>query len=84
MAIKVSLGKLDVGADLAGIVRQQLTANRLRWLPIELVHTVRVAALPWHHRDPFDRLLVAQCLHEDLILVSADAAMRAYDLTVLW
>ena len=84
MAVKVSLGRLDVGGDLAGFLPQQLAAHRLRWQPIELPHTLRVATLPWHHRDPFDRLLVAQAQAEGLTLVSADTALRAYDVPLLW
>ena len=84
MAIKVSLGKLDVGGDLAAFLPQQLAASRLRWLPVDLPHALGVAALPWHHRDPFDRLLVAQTQLEGLTLVSADAALRAYDVPMIW
>jgi PIN domain nuclease of toxin-antitoxin system len=43
-----------------------------------------VATLPWHHRDPFDRLLVAQCQHDGLTLVSADTTLARYDIPVLW
>ena len=84
MAIKASLGKLEVAGDLQRFVRQQISANRFRLLTVELPHSLRVAELPWHHRDPFDRLLVAQCQVESLTLLSADDALRAYDLPVLW
>jgi PIN domain nuclease of toxin-antitoxin system len=53
-------------------------------MSVELPHSLRVAELPWHHRDPFDRLLVAQCQVEGLTLLSADDKLRAYDLPVLW
>ncbi|MGQ3053217.1 MAG: type II toxin-antitoxin system VapC family toxin [Roseateles sp.] len=84
MAIKISLGKLDLGGELAGFLPQQLAAHRLQWLPIELPHTLGVAALPWRHRDPFDRLLVAQAQVEGLTLVSADAAIQGYEVPCLW
>jgi len=84
MAIKVSLGKLEVVGDLSRFVRQQLAANRFRPLPVDLAHSLRVADLPWHHRDPFDRLLVAQCQIEDLTLVSGDAMLPTYGIAVLW
>lgn len=84
LAIKCSLGKLVVQGSLDRFVRQQMTANRFGSLPVELSHTLRVADLPWHHRDPFDRLLVAQCQVEGLTLVSADAALQAYELPLLW
>jgi len=84
LAIKTSLGKLELGQSLERFVPEQLAANQFQLLPMDLRHTLRVAALPWHHRDPFDRLLVAQCQAEGLTLVSADGAMAAYGLPVLW
>ena len=84
MAIKASLGKLEVAGDLQRFVRQQMSANRFRLLTVELPHSLRVAELPWHHRDPFDRLLVAQCQLESLTLLSADDQLHAYDVPVLW
>jgi PIN domain nuclease of toxin-antitoxin system len=86
MAIKCSLGKLGVEVGIERFFRQQLALHRFRLLPVELDHPIRVAALPWHHRDPFDRLLVAQAQAEaeDLTLVSADAALRPYDVQLLW
>jgi PIN domain nuclease of toxin-antitoxin system len=53
-------------------------------LPIHLSHALRLARLPHHHTDPFDRLLVAQCQVEDLPLMTADAAVAAYDLELIW
>ena len=84
MAIKASLGKLEVAGDLQRFVRQHMAANRFRLLTVDLPHSLRVAELPWHHRDPFDRLLVAQCQVESLTLVSADNTLHAYDVPVLW
>lgn len=84
MAIKTSLGKLDVGGSLARFLPEQLALNQFQLLPIELRHVMRVADLPWHHRDPFDRLLAAQCATDSLTLVSADSAMKAYGVDVLW
>jgi PIN domain nuclease of toxin-antitoxin system len=84
MAIKASLGKLEVVDELGRFVRQQLAVNRFRLLPVDLAHSLGVAGLPWHHRDPFDRLLVAQCQTDQLTLVSGDAALRAYEVPLLW
>ena len=83
IAIKISLGKLDLGQDLERFLPEQLATNRFQLLPVSLTHTLRVAALPWHHRDPFDRLLIAQCQAEGLTLVTADAALAAYDAPML-
>ena len=84
IAIKVSLGKLRIDADLASFLPEQLAANGFRLLGIELRHTTRVARLPFHHRDPFDRLLVAQALEERLPLVSCDEVFEAYGIERIW
>ncbi|MGY0195663.1 type II toxin-antitoxin system VapC family toxin [Leptothrix sp. BB-4] len=84
MAIKISLGKLQLSSRLDRFLPEQLAANQFRLHPIDLRHTLRVAQLPWHHRDPFDRLMLAQCAEDGLILVSADTTLQAYGLDVLW
>lgn len=84
MAIKASLGKLTLSEPLETIVDREMTANAIAWQPIELSHCARVAVLPFHHRDPFDRLLVAQGLVGGLTIVSADAAFDAYGVRRLW
>lgn len=74
-AIKVSIGKLDVapaslqaGIDASGFVE----------LPVRVIHAVAVASLPAHHRDPFDRILVAQAMHEPMALFTADPVLTRY------
>ena len=84
IAIKVSLGKLRVDADLDSFLPEQLAANGFRLLGIELRHATRVTRLPFHHRDPFDRLLVAQALEERLALVSCDEVFEAYGVERVW
>ena len=80
IAIKRSLGKLDAPADLVEV----LTAAGAVPAPITLEHAATAARLPHHHRDPFDRLLVAQASVEGAVIVSADPELRAYDVPVLW
>jgi len=80
VAIKRSLGKLEAPDDLAAT----LLAGGAQPLPIGLEHAAVVEALPWHHRDPFDRLLIAQATVEGAALVSADEAVSAYDVRILW
>ena len=84
LAIKVSLGKLKVDGDLARFLGEQLAVNRFRSLPVEVSHAVRVARLPFHHRDPFDRLLAAQALEEGATVVSADAVFTRYGVKRVW
>jgi len=83
LAVKTSLGKLDLGVRLEKFLPEQLAINQIQLLPVELRHTLRVIDLPWHHRDPFDRLLVAQCQAEGLTLISADATMSRYGIPVM-
>ena len=84
MAIKISLGKLTLDPPFATFIPQHLRLNGIQLLNIEFRHTVRVAELPFHHRDPFDRLLVAQALTEDLPLLSGDPNFDAYGVARWW
>jgi PIN domain nuclease of toxin-antitoxin system len=79
-AIKRGLGKLEAPA---GMLRQ-LEGAGVELLPITARHADLVSSLPLHHRDPFDRLLVAQATIEELPLVSDDQALRRYDIEVVW
>jgi PIN domain nuclease of toxin-antitoxin system len=84
MAIKLSLGKLKLPASMDRFIPEQLAINGFRQLDIGFRHVARVAGLTFHHRDPFDRLLVAQALEEDLTLVSADVVFHKYGVRRLW
>jgi PIN domain nuclease of toxin-antitoxin system len=84
MAIKIGLGKLRLTKPLERFVTEQLNANRIILLSIDLRHAAKVAKLPFHHRDPFDRLLIAQAMMEQLVIVSADRAFAKYEVKVLW
>jgi len=81
ISIKVALRKLEF--DPQGLAHA-LTAVGVEPLGIELRHTARVAELPQHHGDPFDRMLVAQALCESLVLVSRDRELKRYGVRVLW
>jgi PIN domain nuclease of toxin-antitoxin system len=80
VAIKRSLGKLDAPDDLA----PTLLSAGAQPLPVTLEHAATVEKLPWHHRDPFDRLLIAQALSEGTAVVSRDESLSAYGVSVLW
>src|SRR5438128_11497430 len=83
MVIKAQLGKLALRLPLAHIVSQQ-QANGLRILPVTLAHALGVEGLPAIHKDPFDRVLIAQANVEGAELVSADQVVRQYPVRVLW
>jgi len=84
IAIKLSLGRLTLTAPFNQIIQLQLNANGFGLLGIELAHLDALATLPFHHRDPFDRLLIAQAMVGRIPIVSADAAFDAYPVTRLW
>jgi PIN domain nuclease of toxin-antitoxin system len=84
MAIKHSLGKLKLPTAIETFIPEQVAANRFSQMGIEFRHVTRVAALAFHHRDPFDRLLAAQALEEGLALVSSDAVFRKYGVKRIW
>lgn len=84
MAIKVRLGKYTLPGPFGPFMDTQLTSNRIRLLPIEVRHTALLASMPFHHRDPFDRLIVAQALAESIGVVSIDAMLDAYGVSRLW
>ena len=77
VAVKTSLGQPGFAVD-PGLLHRALLAEGFVELPITAAHLVRVATLPWVHRDPFDRLLVAQALEEGLTLLTVDATLKRY------
>lgn len=84
IAIKHSLGRLTLAAPFNQIIPLQLNTNGIGLLGIELAHLDVLVTLPFHHRDPFDRLLIAQAIVAQIPIVSADAAFDAYPVTRLW
>jgi PIN domain nuclease of toxin-antitoxin system len=83
IAIKQSLGKLDLPAPAEGWLPAQVAAAGFDWLPFDASDALAVRALPWHHRDPFDRLLVAQAARRGRTLVTHDEHLRAYGVPIL-
>jgi PIN domain nuclease of toxin-antitoxin system len=84
IAIKVGLRKLDLGEPAATFLPREIAANHFDLLPIELRHATMVEMLPHHHRDPFDRLLVAQAMIESIPIVSVDTLLDAYGIQRFW
>ncbi|WP_449418477.1 type II toxin-antitoxin system VapC family toxin [Phormidium nigroviride] len=83
MAIKLNIGKLPLQGTFEEI-EPQLIAAGITILPVTFTDTVQVRYLPLHHRDPFDRILVAQAINHSLVLISRDSAFDAYDLQRVW
>jgi PIN domain nuclease of toxin-antitoxin system len=84
MGIKASTGKLQMPAPFTTFLTKQLHDNRIDLLPISISHVEAIIALPYHHRDPFDRIIIAQAITERLPLVSVDSAFDTYGITRLW
>jgi len=84
MAIKLSIGRLSLGQPFETLIPEQMKLNGIELLQIEMPHIVAVASLPFHHRDPFDRLLVAQAIVEQMPIVSGDPAFDLYTIQRLW
>lgn len=84
IAIKVGTGKLTSSVPITRLVVQEPAAQNLEPLPVTAAHAALVADLPSHHRDPFDRLLVAQAQSEAVPVVSCDGRLSAYDVEVIW
>ena len=83
IAIKVSLGKLALPEPVERFVPERMDAMYVDPLPVLHVHALAVASLPMHHRDPFDRLLIAQALVERVPVISADPAFARYDVELI-
>jgi PIN domain nuclease of toxin-antitoxin system len=84
MAIKISLGRLHLEQPFDEFIRTQLDINSIELLPITVAHLSELVALPFHHRDPFDRLLVAQARVEGIAIASSDASLDAYGVQRMW
>jgi PIN domain nuclease of toxin-antitoxin system len=84
LAIKVSLGKLTLRVDLETIVTEQTLGNQLELVPITAAHAFAVKSLPSHHKDPFDRMLIAQAIAENAILLTSDPVIRLYPVRTDW
>jgi len=84
IVIKVGAGRLELGGPPATVIPDQLELNGFTPLAVELSHVLEAVGLPPVHRDPFDRLLVAQAIREQLVLVTADEHVRSYPVRTLW
>ncbi len=84
MAIRVSLDKLEMPSPFTDFIDEQLSENTIILLNIKTAHTGIVATLPFHHRDPFDRLIIAQSKVEDIPVIGKDAIFNDYGIKRLW
>lgn len=84
MAIKIGLGRLERRRSFADLVTEKILGQDLELLSISPAHLDALTVLPLHHRDPFDRLIAAQCLAEGILLLSRDETLDGYEIDRLW
>ncbi|MCP4667978.1 MAG: type II toxin-antitoxin system VapC family toxin [Deltaproteobacteria bacterium] len=84
ICIKKSLGKLSLKRGWLKTIQDEMEVNAIQWLPIEMLHCAELTKLPFHHRDPFDRMLIAQAMIEDMLLLSRDSRLSDYEITRIW
>ncbi len=84
IAIKISIGKYQLPGPFESWINTQIQVNDFQILPIEVTHTALVTTLPFHHKDPFDRLLISQSLVEKISIISTDGIFDSYGVSRLW
>jgi len=84
MQIKIQLGKLRLDLPLSELIAAQQRINKVEILPVILEHALALDKLPSHHKDPFDRLLIAQAQVEEAVLISKDPIFSEYSVKVIW
>jgi PIN domain nuclease of toxin-antitoxin system len=84
MAIKAGLGRLQLPPNLEHFILEQMALNAIESLPVQMSHALHVYKLPDHHRDPFDRMLIAQAQLENLPILTVDPQIARYSVKVIW
>jgi len=84
ICIKKSLGKISLKDGWFQMIKEEMEINTIQWLPIEMIHCAEVTGLPFHHRDPFDRMLIAQAIVEEMKLLSRDSRLSDYAIELIW
>lgn len=84
IAIKVNIAKLTLPNSYEEFISEQLALNDIEILPIRMSHLATYTTLPLHHRDPYDRLLIAQAISEKVSIIGADVAFDSYSITRIW
>jgi PIN domain nuclease of toxin-antitoxin system len=84
MAIKISLNKLLLEESLNEFIQNQIKGNDIKILNIDIQHVLSLENLPFHHRDPFDRLIISQCINENIPILSSDKLFDPYPVKRIW
>ena len=83
MAIKISIGKLTMSISSQELPKL-IWENGIEILPLEVEHYLKVSCLPFHHNDPFDRIIISQALLEQMVIVGKDQHFQAYGVQIIW
>ena len=84
IAVKAQLGRIKLPKEPHSFIAEQLRLNSIQSLPIHMSHALHVYSLPNHHRDPFDRMIIAQAQLEELPISTTDCQMAKYEIKVIW
>ena len=84
MAIKMQRGRLQLKKSLPEFIESIVQANQYQLLEIKTSHLYPIANLPYHHKNPFDRLIIAQGMEEEMTIITKDEAFKSYEVNVLW
>ena len=84
ICIKKSLGEISLKDGWFQTIQEEMEINTIQWLPIEMTHCAEVTKLPFHNRDPFDRMLIAQAIIEEMKLMSRDSRLSKYTIELIW
>jgi PIN domain nuclease of toxin-antitoxin system len=82
--VKAQIGKLPLPKPTGPYIVKKLSENKIEVLPISLDHVIRIESLPAHHRDPFDRIVIAQAIEEELPVITADLQFERYAVQLIW
>lgn len=84
ICLKIGLGKLDLGKNWKTLINRHIALNDMQWLPVRKEHAQGICTLPEIHKDPFDRMLIAQAKWEKMTIVTADRLVRKYPVKWIW
>lgn len=84
IALKMRLGRITISGEPESVIPEQMATNAILGLPIHLSHALRTSRLPRHHRDPFDRILIAQAMVEHMPIITRDEAIKQYEVQTYW
>lgn len=84
ICIKVSIGKLKLSKNWDKIIKDELISNSVKLLPISVDHCYQITQLPFHHRDPFDRIIISQAIIEKMHIMTVDNHFSQYEINVVW